>query len=89
MPKRRKLGALPTKGPLPMDVAKRALVRLPKKLRSCVPTPEALREGMEVEREHRNVTKGAVGTTAKIAATHLCERGDYYRRLKRYVEPKP
>lgn len=88
MPRRRKLGALPTKGPLPLAVAKRAIIRLPKKLRACVPNAEALREGMEVEREHRNVTKGLVGQTAKIAAVHICERTDYYRRLKKYVEEK-
>jgi hypothetical protein len=41
---------------------------------------------MEVEREHRDVTKGGVLKTAKIAAAHLCERSDYYRRLKKFVE---
>lgn len=49
-------------------------------------TAEALREGMEIEREHRDITKGRVGQTAKIAAAHICERPDYYTRIKRYVE---
>jgi hypothetical protein len=44
---------------------------------------EQLREGMEVEREHRDLTKGAVLKTAKIAAAHLCEFPKYYPGLKR------
>lgn len=28
----------------------------------------------------------AIEKTARIAAAHICERPDYYRRLKRYVE---
>ena len=49
-------------------------------------TAERLREGMEIEREHRDITGGRVGQTAKIAAAHICERPDYYKRIKRYVE---
>jgi hypothetical protein len=49
-------------------------------------TAERLREGMEIEREHKDITQGRVGQTAKIAAAHICERPDYYRRIKRYVE---
>ena len=60
--------------------------RLPKNRRACGFTPAELREGMEIEREHRDVTGGRVGQTAKIAAAHLCERRDYYSRIKRYVE---
>lgn len=46
-------------------------------------TVATLREGMEIEREHRDVTRGAAGITAKIAAAHICEAGPrYYRELK-------
>ncbi len=82
----RPLAGLPTTGRIPIDVARRALKRMPPRTQACGITPELLREGMEVEREHRDVTGGTVGRTAKIAAAHLCERKDYYKRLKRYVE---
>jgi hypothetical protein len=81
-----RLGALPKSGRIPLDTAKRVLKRLPAKTRACGITPAALREGMEIEREHRDVTKGGVLATAKIAASHLCERSDYYKRIKKYVE---
>jgi len=80
------LDGLPTKGRIPLATVKRALSRLPAKTKACGFTAGELREGMEIEREHRDVTKGAVGTTAKIAAAHLCERRDYYKRIKKYVE---
>jgi hypothetical protein len=84
--KRETLGALPKSGRIPIDTAKRVLKRLPAKTRACGFSPAALREGMEIEREHRDVTKGGVLATAKIAAAHLCERKDYYKRIKRFVE---
>jgi hypothetical protein len=81
------LKGLPTKGRIPLETVKRALSRLPKKSKACGFTAQELREGMEIEREHRDVTGGAVGTTAKIAAAHLCESGPrYYKRIKKYVE---
>lgn len=81
------LGALPRKGRVKMDTAKRALKNLPRHSQNCPGmTASALREGMEIEREHRDLTKGRVGQTAKIAAAHICERPDYYRRVKRYLE---
>ncbi len=80
------LGSLPTKGRIPVATAKRALNRLGRKAKACGITPALLREGMEVEREHRDVTGGRVGTTAKIAAAHICEDKQYYRKLKRYIE---
>jgi hypothetical protein len=81
------LRGLPAHGRIPAATAKRALKRLPKKTRACVGmTVAALREGMEIEREHRDITQGRVGQTAKIAAAHICERPDYYKRIKRYVE---
>lgn len=82
------LGRLPARGRIPLATAVRALEALPAKTRACRITPEALRRGMEVEREHRDVTGGAVGRTARIAAAHLCERSDYYERLERFVEPR-
>jgi hypothetical protein len=80
------LDGLPKSGRIPLDTAKRVMKRLPAKTRACGITPAALREGMEIEREHRDVTKGGVLATAKIAAAHLCERKDYYKRIKKYVE---
>jgi len=81
------LKGLPTKGRVPLKTAQRALKKLPRKAQACRGmTPAALREGMEIEREHRDITKGRVGQTAKIAAAHICERSDYYSRIKRYVE---
>lgn len=80
------LDGLPARGRIPLETVKRAMKKLPKSRRACGFTTAELREGMEIEREHRDVTGGRVGTTAKIAAAHLCERRDYYRRLKRFVE---
>lgn len=80
------LRGLPAKGRVPMKTVRRALSRLPKKYQGCGITPELLREGMEIEREHAYTTKGAVGATASVTADHLCERRDYYKRLKKYVE---
>lgn len=81
------LRGLPAKGRVPLSTARRALSRLPKSRRACPGmTAERLREGMEIEREHRDITQGRVGQTAKIAAAHICERPDYYARIKRYVE---
>lgn len=82
----RHFGGLPARGRIPLDTVKRARSKLPKSRRSCGFTTAELREGMEIEREHRDVTGGRVGTTARIAATHLCERRDYYKRLKKFVE---
>lgn len=79
-------GALPRRGRIPLATARRALRRLGAKARGCAIDAGSLREGMEVEREHRDVTKGGVLKTARIAAAHLCERPDYYRRLKKFVE---
>ncbi len=81
---KRGLKGLPTRGRIPLATAKRALKNLPKKYRACGITPSLLREGMEIEREHRDVTKGRVGDTAKTAAVHICEHGPrYYPSLKK------
>lgn len=81
------LSGLPTKGRVKLATARRALASLPRRSQECRGmTAERLREGMEIEREHRDITKGRVGQTAKIAAAHVCERPDYYSRIKRYVE---
>lgn len=71
-----------------MAQVKRAMKMLGRKVKACRITPALLREGMAVEREHADVTGLAVGKTARIAASHLCERRDYYKRIKRYVEPR-
>ena len=83
---RRQLNGLPKTGRIPMSTVKRVMKKMPRKVSSCKITPAALREGMEVEREHSNVTRGSVLMTAKIAASHLCESKSYYKKLKKYVE---
>ena len=81
------VAGLPKKGRIPLETAERALHNLPPRSQKCKGmTANALREGMEIEREHRDITQGRVGQTARIAAAHICERPDYYRRIKRYVE---
>ena len=82
------LGRLPKSGRIPASQIRSAIRLLGAKVQKCGITPALLREGMEVEREHRDVTRLAVGTTARIAASHICERRDYYKRIKRYVEPR-
>lgn len=42
--------------------------------------------GMNVEREHSDITRCSPLLSARIAAAHLRERPDYYKRLLRYVE---
>ena len=39
--------------------------------------------GMNVELEHRNVTKSNLTLTGMIARSHLREMPDYYTKLKR------
>jgi GNAT superfamily N-acetyltransferase len=80
------LEGLPARGRIPLPTARRALNRLGRKAKACGITPALLREGMEIEREHRDITGGRVLQTAKIAAAHICERRDYYKRIKRFVE---
>jgi len=80
------LGRLPKTGRIPAAQVQRAMKSLGRKVKACRITPALLREGMEVEREHRDLTRLAVSTTAKVAAAHICERRDYYKRIKKYVE---
>lgn len=77
------LGSLPRRGRIPLATAKKALKLLPAGYRACGITAERLREGMEVEREHRDVTKLGLKKTALIAAVHLCEGARYYEELDR------
>lgn len=42
--------------------------------------------GLDVEKEHGDVTKGDPVKIAKIAAAHLKEKPNYYKLLKKYVE---
>ena len=44
-------------------------------------------EGLKVEKEHKDVTKGDPLKTAKIVMAHLKEVPDYYTKLKK-VEKK-
>lgn len=48
--------------------------------------PKTLLVGMNVEREHRDITRCSPTQSARIAMAHLRERRDYYARLLRYVE---
>lgn len=80
------LKGLSMKKPIPASAVEYAMKKLGTKVARCGITKAALREGMKVELEHRDVTKGAIEKTARIAAAHICERRDYYKRLKKYVE---
>lgn len=42
---------------------------------------DQFREGMAIEQEHKDVTKGSLKMTGKIAYAHLKEIPDYYKRL--------
>ena len=44
---------------------------------------EQFRLGLQAELEHRDVTKGNLKMTGKIALAHLRELPDYYTRLKK------
>lgn len=59
----------------------RAMRHLAAKVRRCGITRRALRAGMAVELEHRDVTHGDFTKTARIAAAHLCESPRYYQEL--------
>lgn len=65
-----------------LEQAKRAAKRAHVRFDACL-TPARLRAGMNVELEHRDVTRGSATMTAKIAAAHLREHCDYYARLRR------
>ena len=58
--------------------AARRRVRVP-----AAVTCDQLLEGMQVEREHADVTRCSPVLSARIAAAHLRERTDYYKRLKK------
>lgn len=80
------LGGLPKKGRIPDSSVRYAMSRLQRQVKKCGITAAQLREGMAIEREHSDVTRRGVLKTAKIAAAHICERPDYYQRIKKYVE---
>lgn len=80
------LGGLPKKGRIPDSSVNYAMSRLKRQVDRCGITKAQMREGMSIEREHGDVTRRGVLKTAKIAAAHICERPDYYKRLKKYVE---
>lgn len=80
------LAGLPSRGSIPMKQVERVMKKLQAKVKRCGVSKAALRQGMAVEREHRDVTKLGIEKTARIALQHLCEQKDYYTRLKKYVE---
>lgn len=80
------LGALPKKGRIPDSAVDYAMRKLSKQVARCGITKAQMREGMSIEREHGDVTNRGVESTARITAAHICERPDYYKRLKKYVE---
>ncbi|MEI7478557.1 MAG: DUF5661 family protein [bacterium] len=43
-------------------------------------------QGMKVEQEHKDITKGDPEMTAKIVLAHLKEIPDYYTRLEKMEE---
>ena len=45
-----------------------------------------VKAGLSIEKEHDDVTKGNKLKRAKIAAAHLKEDPEYYKKLKKYVE---
>lgn len=77
---------MPAVGPIRDASVDRVMRKHIRKVRKCGITKPALKQGMAVEREHRDVTKGSIEKTARIAMAHLCERPDYYKRLKKFVE---
>lgn len=79
------LDGLPTAGRIPAATVARVMARpaIARKVKACNITRAALAEGMTVEREHRDVTRGGVEATARIAVAHLCESPRYYKALRR------
>lgn len=79
---------LPARGPVSRRTAKQVLKALRKHVRGCRIDLDEFRVGLEVEREHRDLTRLDALQTGRIAAAHLCEKSGrgYYERLKRYVE---
>lgn len=77
------LGALPKTGRISPATVKRVMGKLSRKVAACRITPAALRQGMEIEREHRDVTRGGALSTARIAVAHLCESPRYYVELRK------
>lgn len=52
------------------------------KINFDVVDPDEWHYGMNVELEHRDITKGDHYLTGRIALAHIKEYPDYYRRLK-------
>lgn len=80
------IGRLKRKGRVSDSSVAKGMKALGTSAKACRITPALLREGMEVEREHADVTGLDEVQTARIAAAHLCEKRDYYSLLKKYVE---
>ena len=71
---------------VPASALDYAAKKLAPKMKRCGVTKAQLHTGMKVELEHKDVTHGGIEKTARIALAHLCERRDYYLRLKKYIE---
>lgn len=53
------------------------------KINLYVIEPEIWRYALNVELEHKDITKNNLFTTGKIVIAHLNEYPDYYQRLKK------
>lgn len=61
------------------DEAKRTAKKL--KVKPSKIAPKQFQKGMQVEMEHRDLTKGKLKPTGQIARAHLKENKDYYKEL--------
>lgn len=61
--------------------------KIPKQLKKF--DKKQAKMGMDVEKEHQDVTHGDTQMTAKIAASHLKEDPKYYTKLKKMEESFP
>lgn len=61
-------------------IAMAEVKKIAQKLKSTFPI-NSLKQGMEIEMEHRDITGGDLTQTAKIALAHLKENPKYYSYL--------
>ena len=47
---------------------------------------QEVKAGLDIEKEHDDITKGDKVKRLKIAAAHLKEKPNYYQLLKKHVE---
>jgi Protein of unknown function (DUF5661) len=65
-----------------LDQARRAGNRLNVNFETGI-SVHTLRDGMNVEMEHADVTRNNLTMCARIALAHLCEYPDYYTELEK------